>query len=637
MLDSVRELKHRLQQQEELHHLVSLMLNRFLTTSSQDFSIRVQQSLAELGTYFQVDRVYVFDYDFTNQVCHNTFEWCAEGITTEMDNLQNVPIDALPEWVNTHVAGETMYIPSVRDLPLDSGIRKILEPQMIQSLLAVPMMQGDICRGFVGFDSVVSERLYTGYEQRVLKDFSNALLGAVERHRIEEQRQVIYEELIEAKREADRANLAKSEFLSNMSHEIRTPLNAILGFSHLLEREDLKGKVASRIRDIIQNGEHLLILINEILDMSKIESGHVHVKTECVYLSKMMYDIKRMFDVMADEKGIQLKLEMDSSVPSHIRSDGIKLKQIIINLLQNALKFTEHGMIHIKLDTSSEKLMICVSDTGRGIHEQDAALLFEPFYQKKYSDQLQGTGLGLPISKKYAQLLGGDLYLNSTIGIGSEFCLTVPLVLDDSLSSSTHSNEEWGDDETLGKDILVIEDTPAQQEILKELLLIAGCRVDVATTGMMALEMVRNHHYDLVLLDIRLPDTTGFKVATELKRSRSCPTIIFLSANAFEDDRQQAYAAGADGFLAKPFHPWQLFDAIRNIGCIPENMSSESHKRILMLQKAIVKGDVSQIKQLAIELHQNVPKRTAIINAIDQFDYASANRLLEYGLRKEFS
>nr|WP_240542899.1 HD domain-containing phosphohydrolase [Exiguobacterium qingdaonense] len=163
--------------------------------------MRVDQSLAELGRYFAVDRVYVFDYDFANQVCHNTFEWCAKGVTPEMDNLQGVPIDVLPEWVDTHMSGATMYIPRVSDLSERSAVRAILEPQSIQSLLAVPMMQGKTCHGFVGFDSVVSERTYTTYEQHALQDFSNALLGAVERHRIEAEREEAQRILAEREKE----------------------------------------------------------------------------------------------------------------------------------------------------------------------------------------------------------------------------------------------------------------------------------------------------------------------------------------------------------------------------------------------------------------------------------------------------
>lgn len=189
MSQTVAALEHQLQKQEKLQHLVSLLLNRFLTTSPEDFASRVNESLAELGHHFQADRVYVFDYDFDQNVCHNTFEWCAVGISAEIDHLQHVPLEALPDWLNTHMRGETMYIPSVQALSVESGIRQILEPQHIQSLLAVPMMQGDNCHGFIGFDSVTTERTYSSYEQQVLADFSNALLGAVERHRIEEQRE----------------------------------------------------------------------------------------------------------------------------------------------------------------------------------------------------------------------------------------------------------------------------------------------------------------------------------------------------------------------------------------------------------------------------------------------------------------
>ncbi|EPE61481.1 histidine kinase-, DNA gyrase B-, and HSP90-like ATPase family protein [Exiguobacterium sp. S17] len=388
-------------------------------------------------------------------------------------------------------------------------------------------------------------------------------------------------------------------------------------------------KTERRIDDILQSGEHLLTLVNEILDMAKIESGSVQVVKRAIHLHDLMEELHRTFGMMAQQKEIDLLFEIQTGVPLHVVSDQTKVKQVLMNLIQNALKFTDDGSITVSLDESDHTLRFSVTDTGRGISKQELGMLFEPFYQKKYTDQPQGTGLGLPISKHYARMLGGDVHVESEIKRGSRFTFTLPIESEPHIEYLQTKAAEWTTVSFLNIHTLIVDDTPAHREILSDLLGSSGCTIRLASTGAEAIERWQSEKFDLILLDLRLPDMSGLDVLKQLKRHADCPPVVIISANAFEDDRRMALDSGADEFIPKPYHPHQLFDAIRR----HTRTSRRQELRVVgQLLAAVQEGDVTTIDLLATKCKQEVPQINLILEAVDRFDYETAIRLLRLEL-----
>ncbi|WP_075879024.1 PAS domain-containing hybrid sensor histidine kinase/response regulator [Vreelandella massiliensis] len=396
--------------------------------------------------------------------------------------------------------------------------------------------------------STVAERDSSGHPTRVIGIHSDI-----------DERKRVETELIRAREEAERANRAKSEFLSNMSHELRTPLNAIIGFGQLLEYEEsLDADQRDSVAEILKAGQHLLTLINEILDLAKVESGHLEFSLEPVAVADVVEECLTLVRAQAAKRGIQLCTEdLNGAV---VQADRTRLKQVLLNLLSNAIKYNrEQGQVDVALASSApERLQIRVTDTGKGIAPEDHAALFQPFNRlEAEGSAIEGTGIGLSISRRIAERMGGRLEMESQPGVGSCFWVELPGEMHqptfEVVTPPARPSEPVDDLEH--SPVLYIEDNPANLKVVEKLL--RGRRriqLFTAKAPEQGIILAREQRPALILLDIHMPGLSGFEVLEILRQdpeTRDIP-VVAVSANAMPDDITRARQAGFDHYLTKP-------------------------------------------------------------------------------------
>ncbi|TVR77797.1 MAG: PAS domain S-box protein [Saprospirales bacterium] len=727
-----KRIQEQLKNEINLQRILIDVLSTYINISLEDVEENIERSLEQLGEFVQADRVYIFQYDFPNGTTSNTFEWCRSGVSPEIQNLQNIPLNSLEEWVEKHRKGEYYLIEDVSNYNGKNAksLKELLEPQGIKSMLAVPMMSEGEPIGFVGFDSVRDIRKYTQTEKKLLYLFSQMLVNIENRKKWESQLRLqeekyrnliddmniglinldenqnisfvndtfckmsgykesevvginiqelelfgesyqvvrskedlrkegiadtyelpvrtkkgkkkwwlisgspsyndrneiigtigamlditrqknLEKELTESKVKAEKAAQAREVFLANMSHEIRTPLSVVIGMIRQLSQEKLNKKQSFYVEQSASAARHLLAILNNILDMTKIEAGELSFVPVDFNLTSLLKSLRNIFHAPALEKGVEFKLTIDPHLADALFADDTRIRQILFNLLNNSLKFTEKGYIHLRVEVkeishSAQKLSIVVEDTGIGMSGEFVKKIFDKFSQEDYSfnRRFDGTGLGMAISKDLANKMGGKLIVESEKGKGTKFSLELKLPLGNP-DRVMREKYELKPEELKDCSILIVEDNQMNRLIVRQSLIDYGCKILEAKNGLIAIELLKKWSPDLILMDIQMPEMDGVQTTRHIRSKLKLDVpIIALTANAFKHDIDKYLKAGMNDYIIKPYDENDLYRKVnfylKNKELNIKSIAVETGDSLYDLTslKEMSNGDENFVKQL---------------------------------------
>ncbi|WP_397447612.1 PAS domain S-box protein [Polaribacter sp. R77954] len=664
----------------------------YIDLEPKNLNDTINKSLKKMGGFVNADRAYIFDYDFKKNTTSNTFEWCKEGISAEIDNLQKVPIEAIPQWVEKHKRGDSFYVENVALLneknPKENALKEILAPQNIKSLLTIPILNNKELIGFVGFDYVKNTHAYIEKEKKILALFGMMLIAIRNRQKLNNQLRVegekfqniianmnlgllevaldntvifanqsfcnmsgyqfnqlkrknadqifvdsliakdnkylkddnqasrnyeikvknkkgevkwlfvssaanyndsgkligwirvhlditkqknLEKEIAKAISSARSASKAKELFLANMSHEIRTPLNVIIGMIRELNKENLNATQHFYVSQSENSAKHLLTILNNILDITKIESGEMEIVKRVFNPSAMIYKVYSILTAQAQNKNLNLILDTNPDIYPALIGDDTRIKQVLINLTRNSIKFTNKGSIHLKVDlihnkVDSQTLRFEVADTGIGMSSKFVTKIFEKFSQEQNTSnrEYEGTGLGMAISNDLIKLMGSKMIIRSVKNEGthSYFDLTLKKGNLHSLNSNIQLVKKGA---FKGQNALLVEDNEMNRFITIKSLDYLGFTTTEAVNGLIATELITKQNFDIIFMDIQMPIMDGVEATRIIRNNLKIKTpIIAITANAFKHDIDLYLKVGMNDYITKPFDEKVLFKKVQS-------------------------------------------------------------------------
>ncbi|MDR2586684.1 MAG: response regulator, partial [Coriobacteriales bacterium] len=571
----VAEAAQVLLRSNRLRAAVNDLATTLLNTDVEDFDTVFKQEIARLASHIDIDRAVIWrNVEKEGKLCYESvFKW-VKG-PDPGSPVTVIPYGVTPSWYRVLASNGTIN-GIVADM--DPETQAVLKPYGMRSLLVVPTFYQNRFEGFTSFDDCHRERDFSQNEIDILRSASLILTNAMIRNEINAS-------LVAAREEALAGNRAKSAFLSNMSHEMRTPLNAITGMITIAKSAEDAGKKDECLDKMEEASFHLLGVINDVLDMSKIEANKLELAPVDFSFSRLIQRVVTVNSFQIEHKGLDFRLELDSEIPDALHGDDQRISQAVTNIFANAIKFTPKGgriLLRTRLLESSTSgsylIRITVADSGIGISPEQLKRLFEPFQQAENTTtrRFGGTGLGLAISKRIISLMDGDISVESEQGKGSTFELTIPLEQaheslelvgadEQGAAHSTQSDEL----DLVGRRVLLAEDIEVNREIVCALMAPFGVEVECATNGIEAVEMFKRdpQRYDLILMDMQMPEMDGLDATQRIRAltdswARRIP-IVALTANVFKDDINRCLEAGMNDHLGKPLNQVRILEAFR--------------------------------------------------------------------------
>ena len=608
---------------EELTAVNTLIQEMSRTTNLQDALNLVSRTMAEQLGSFQCG-ITLLNEEKTGMVV-------AAQYTTKPDHPDPTgaffPLEGNAYTRRVFDTGKPVYMPNAQTNPeVESFTRQVMREQGIGSTLLLPLLARGEVIGSIGVDSELPDRAFNDEEIRLAETIAAQIANAIATARLLSEQK-------KAQQAAEDANKAKSTFLANMSHELRTPMNAILGFAQLMQRDpEITPTQEDRLQTIGRSGEHLLELINDVLEMSKIEAGRMELSENSFDLHRLLQDVTTLLTMKAQEKELSLDIQYPADLPQFIRTDEPKLRQVLINLIGNAIKFTKKGGVQIAVQHSEGKryastrttdtgflqhemytLTFTIKDSGSGIDEDELATIFDPFIQAKNKHGQQGTGLGLPISRRFVQMMDGDLYAENQPEGGAIFTFDIQAASAATSDSEIREESRQVIGLAAGQKayrILLVEDNETNRSLLTQLLEPVGFEIRGAENGRIAVHHAKLWKPDLILMDMRMPIMGGLEATRQIKAKQPEIPIIALTAGAFEHNRTEAIAAGCDDFMTKPVNVQVLFQLLKKYAGVKFIYANETNDKPEAVKTPLSVEDMADISPaLRQELH------TAIIVA----------------------